>query len=138
VAGTVVILGAGATRSVHAEAPLTSDILPSIMKKKAQPWLQDFATFIGEVFHVAPGASNDDYPGLPLLMSLLDTALDRKQAFQGRWDLTQVAQMRQAVEFGIFRGTGRCPQKGADVEPLPTSQQSLSRSAPALYHLAEL
>ena len=42
------------------------------------------------------------YPGLPLLMSLLDTAIDRRQPLHSAWDANSIVQIREAIEFGIF------------------------------------
>ena len=101
-AGTVTILGAGATKSVM--GPLTDEILPMILAKKdGAALLGEFATFLAETFHVTSESEKIDYPGLPLLMSLLDTALARKQTLQGKWNLEGVTRMRRAVELGIFQ-----------------------------------
>lgn len=35
-------------------------------------------------------------------MSLLDTALDRRQAFHREWDAQRVSELRQAIELGMF------------------------------------
>jgi hypothetical protein len=35
-------------------------------------------------------------------MSLIDTALDRREVFHGGWDLNAVARLREAIEFDIF------------------------------------
>lgn len=35
-------------------------------------------------------------------MSLLDTALDRRQAFHPAWDANSILAIREAIEFGIF------------------------------------
>jgi hypothetical protein len=58
--------------------------------------------FLAQEFHVNATTPKENYPGLPLLMSLIDTALDRREVFCGRWDLDAVAQLREAIEFGIF------------------------------------
>jgi hypothetical protein len=39
---------------------------------------------------------------LPLFLSLLDTAIDRKQPFGSSWPPERVAEVRQAVEAAIF------------------------------------
>jgi hypothetical protein len=97
--GTVIILGAGATKSVDTRAPETKDLLPGVYKKIDQLGQEHFRDFLKDVFHVSPDAAAQDFPGLPMLMSLLDTALDRKQPLQANWD---AARMRHAVEVGIF------------------------------------
>jgi hypothetical protein len=35
-------------------------------------------------------------------MSLLDTALDRRQAFHPEWDPQRVSELRQAIELRMF------------------------------------
>lgn len=100
--GTVVILGAGASKS--AKGPLTEEILPHIiLRKDLAPQLGEFAEFLRETFHTGVASGEAEYPSLPLLMSLLDTAIARKQSFLGRWDLQGVTRMRRAVELGIFQ-----------------------------------
>ena len=101
-AGTVVVLGAGATKSCG--GPLTGEILPGMAARfqgSPEPWPELFH-FLRHVFHVPPNASGDAYPGLPLLMSLLDTALDRNQAFQAGWPVERLARLRQCIERGIY------------------------------------
>ena len=107
--GTVVFLGAGATKSCG--GPLTSEILPNILQPK-QP--ADVAapnpagrvnlieTFLTAQFHVTRASLQEHYPGLPLLMSLIDTALDRRQALHPDWSYSRMSELRQAVEFAIF------------------------------------
>jgi hypothetical protein len=107
--GTVLFLGAGATKSVG--GPMTNEILPRIVGNPAAdaapvadtaqrlPRLQ---VFLQEQFHVLPGADKESYPGLPLLMSLLDTALERRQPLHPAWDTNAVSEMRMAIELAIF------------------------------------
>jgi hypothetical protein len=103
-ADTVVILGAGATKSVG--GPLTQDILHGILQSKADPAtegkLLPLEQFLIENFHLQPTAQPVDYPGLPLLMSLLDLTIDRRQPFGKEWDVDRVSKIRAAVEMGIF------------------------------------
>jgi NAD-dependent SIR2 family protein deacetylase len=100
-AGTVIFLGAGATKA--SGGPMTNEILPEILGNSTQaqssPVLSDF---LENVFHVKPGSPPEQFPGLPLVMSLLDTALDRRQAFHEQWDAQRVSEVRQAIEFQIF------------------------------------
>lgn len=104
---TVLFLGAGATKS--AQGLLTDEILPALLSARASLQAQDssgrvdaLVEFLAQEFHVNTTTPKEHYPGLPLLMSLIDTALDRREPFHGRWDLDTVAQLRQAIEFGIF------------------------------------
>ncbi|HEY4330908.1 MAG TPA: hypothetical protein VGN88_14290 [Phycisphaerae bacterium] len=106
--GTVIFLGAGATKS--AGGPLTSEILPEILKSRISPGstpsstqaLSSLENFMRDEFHVTSASPPELYPGLPLLMSLLDTALDRRQAFNSTWGAPDVSQLREAIELGIF------------------------------------
>ncbi len=101
---TVVFLGAGATKAC--KGPLTDEILPEIHKRAADPasgWsLSRLKDFLEGQFHVTPVSPKEDYPGLPLVMSLIDTALDRRQSFSSDWDAAAVSELREQVEFGIF------------------------------------
>jgi hypothetical protein len=107
-AGTVVFLGAGATKSVG--GPLTNEILPQILGRftpatavpDSQGRLPRLNAFLAQLFHALPGADKDSYPGLPLLMSLLDTALEHRQGLDPLWDNREVAEMREAIELAIF------------------------------------
>jgi hypothetical protein len=58
--------------------------------------------FLQNEFHVYAGLPKEQYPGLPLLMSLLDMALDRKELFDNGWGVNVVAELREAIELGIF------------------------------------
>ncbi|HKR95885.1 MAG TPA: hypothetical protein VJW55_11005, partial [Candidatus Angelobacter sp.] len=85
--------------------PLTNEILPGMLQKKGvdpQQKLDELAKFLDDVFHVNSTSKPEDYPGLPLMMSLLDLALDRKQPFHANWSTDQLAKVRQAMELGIF------------------------------------
>lgn len=106
--GTVLFLGAGATKSE--KGLLTDEILPALLAAKASLEQQDpsgrvnsLVDFLTQEFHVDPNQPDKyQYPGLPLLLSLIDTALDRREPLHGRWDLNVLAQLREAIEFGIF------------------------------------
>jgi hypothetical protein len=107
--GTVVFLGAGASKACG--GPLTSEILPNMLRGNAAAapaaphpagrvnLIKDFLT---DQFHVTPASPDDHYPGMPLLMSLIDTALERRQTFHPAWDLGRISDLREAMEFGIF------------------------------------
>lgn len=80
---TVVIFGAGATKACG--GPMTNEILPDVYGScgeiKHKQHLALLEKFLVENFHVPRARTRrqpGDYPGLPLLLSLLDTALDRK------------------------------------------------------------
>ena len=103
-AETVVILGAGATKACN--GPLTNEILSEVFLNRADfpnaAALSELEQFLQQSFHVPIGATTPDYPGLPLLMSLIDTAIERRQAFHPAWDLDAVTRVRHAIELAIF------------------------------------
>jgi hypothetical protein len=104
VAGTVIFLGAGATKACG--GPMTNEILPSIVADRQTDdpagRLSKLRQFLKDQFHVSPLSPQEAYPGLPLLMSLIDTALDRRQQFHPAWDANSIHEVREAIEFGIF------------------------------------
>ena len=105
--GTVVFLGAGATKSVH--GPMTDEILPAMYAAKARiPATDDprgrighVVNFLEQTFNVSPGLPKEQYPSLPVLMSLLDTAINRREDL-GDWHVTELTQLRAGLELGIF------------------------------------
>lgn len=101
---TIVFLGAGATKSCN--GPLTDEILPAIHGYAAEAGagagMARLRQFLEQEFHVSVGAPKAHYPGLPLLLSLVDVALDLRQDFNERWDLSALADLRQQIEFGIW------------------------------------
>src|SRR5262245_54949519 len=109
-AGTVVFFGAGATKACG--GPLTSEILPNILKGKhasAQTLSPDptgrldlLEEFLTKQFNVTAASPQERYPALPLLMRLIDTALDRRQSFHPQWEQPRVSDLREAIELGIF------------------------------------
>ena len=105
--GTVIFLGAGATKSVN--GPLTNEILKRMLYPEPDPNLPRRAPpppllseFVEKLFHVNSATPTEQFPGLPLLMSLIDTALDRRQAFHPDWDPAKLSGIRQAIEIGMF------------------------------------
>jgi hypothetical protein len=109
-AGTIIFLGAGATKACG--GPLTNEILPSILRSKDTAALRSIpdpsgrlnllSSFLTDLFHVTPESPRELFPGLPLLMSLLDTAIERRQTFHPLWDFGRISDLRQAIELGIF------------------------------------
>ncbi len=99
--GTVLFLGAGATKSCG--GPLTDEILPAVLAAPdPSPSPASLSNFFGSLFHVSPGSPPDQFPSLPLVMSLIDTALDRRQTFHPDWDPQKMSDLRQAIELRIF------------------------------------
>src|SRR5262245_12149750 len=106
-AGTVLFLGAGATKSVY--GPMTDEILPAMLSPQSPLVATDpkrgiaaLGRFLHSQFHVTGGLPKEHYPSLPLLMSLLDLALERCVLFHPDWVVAAVAELREAIELGIF------------------------------------
>jgi hypothetical protein len=99
---TIVFLGAGATKACF--GPLTNEILPKVYAaaKSATSDPHRLAEFLEKQFHIKIDSSPDSFPGLPLLLSLMDTAIDRRQAFCDGWDASAISGLRQRIESGIY------------------------------------
>jgi hypothetical protein len=104
--GTVLFLGAGATKAV--QGPMTDEILPAMYAAKARISAVDPEGRVGQVvgfleraFNVRQDLDKAHYPSLPLVMSLLDTALNRGEDL-GEWDVNTLKALRMGLELGIF------------------------------------
>ena len=70
----IVVLGAGATKACG--GPLTGEILPRAFASRHRHRLAQLEGFLVQQFGLPKtGRGNDDFPQLPLLLSLLDTEL---------------------------------------------------------------
>lgn len=103
---TVIVFGAGATKDCG--GPLTNEIVPEAFASPLPLVLQQSSIdllrkFLDDCF-IQPGQSKlpQDYPGLPLLLSLLDTAIDRKEPMGSNWPTDELVKVRQAIEAAIF------------------------------------
>jgi hypothetical protein len=106
---TVVVLGAGATKACG--GPLTDEILPWALGASPvgavwdrEDLLQLMQEFVGEFFRLPmplDPAALAHLPNLPLLLSLVDEAVDRHQQL-GRWDDRDLVKVRGAIEYGVF------------------------------------
>lgn len=112
-AKTALVFGAGATAACG--GPMTANILPDAYQAVRdhedpelfgrEDFFGDLAQFLRDEFHVDPfdaGAPPQAYPPLPLLLSLVDTALDRKQPLGLHYGLRQLRKVRQAIEYAVF------------------------------------
>jgi len=104
----VLVFGAGATKACG--GPMTNEILPKAFRSHAQaPFtrkdhLAMLTEFLTERFNLPEASVRQDrhFPALPLLMSLVDTAIDRKQPFGSKWEIERLGQVRAALEYKIF------------------------------------
>lgn len=104
---TVIVLGAGATKACG--GPLTAEILPAALSMPALDWIDTrrklVETFLVDRFHLPAAASVrqvSDYPPLPLLMSLIDLAIDQRSSFGAEWPAAKLVDLRRALEACIF------------------------------------
>jgi hypothetical protein len=112
-AKTVLVFGAGATAACG--GPMTDSILPDAyqaVRDGVAPELfgrEDFfpelAAFLRDEFHVDPfdpTSLKAAYPPLPLLLSLVDTALHRGEPLGLKYGQRELRKVRQAVEYAVF------------------------------------
>lgn len=129
---TVILFGAGATRAC--DGPETAEILPQAYDPVLRSEMENsgfteliqregFVDLLDEFlianFHLPQDRTvrqKNDYPGLTLLMSLIDTAIDRKQPIgpywvpdritdlqqQGKAERRSLVDVRQSLEYLIF------------------------------------
>jgi hypothetical protein len=98
----VVVLGAGATKACG--GPLTGEILPRAFGPGQSSDLVKLEEFLVQQFGLPRGKrSDEDYPQLPLLLSLLDTAIDREHGFGGKWTIESLRAVRKEAEYAVFK-----------------------------------
>lgn len=103
----VVILGAGATKA--SGGPLTNEILPAAFGAGAATIVESnlplLERFLIEVFGLAKARANrtkEQFPSLPLLLSLIDTAIDRKEPIAPTWPVATLVPLRRAIEYTFY------------------------------------
>jgi NAD-dependent SIR2 family protein deacetylase len=102
---TVVVFGAGATKACG--GPLTNEILHDLLKAQGELEREGYLAlvdrFLVENFNVPPtGRRLEHFPPLPLVLSLVDTAVDRGDSFGREWNAAQLRVVRDGLEYGIF------------------------------------
>jgi hypothetical protein len=103
---TVLVLGAGATKA--AGGPLTCEILHDALTLPNPQYpelLQKVDEFLVANFHLHPDRAMrvpESYPNLPLLLSLIDVSIDRKQPLAPNWPPERLEEVRAALEYAIF------------------------------------
>ena len=106
---TVLIFGAGATKACG--GPLTDEILPeafgiydSFPDFEREGFLELVNEFLVDYHHL-PSAIQDrkveDYVQLPLLLALLETAIDRNEPL-GRWPPDRLKTVRAGLDYLVF------------------------------------
>jgi len=104
--GPVLVLGAGATKACN--GPLTNEILfeadQAVSNIEREGYLSLLDRFLEDVFRLPPRSlrARFSYPGLPLIMSLIDTAIDRGQPLQSKYNVATLREVRAAIEYVIF------------------------------------
>ena len=118
-----VVLGAGATKAC--DGPLTWEILPAAFEAtRGEPIerkrLEHLDMFLQRLFSVPPALAArkpGDYPPLPTLLSLLDTAIAREHDLGSDWPTTRLRQVRRQAEYAVLRSiahTMRHPRSWAN------------------------
>ena len=102
---TVVVFGAGATKACG--GPLTNEILPDALAMKQalerEGYIALVEQFLTENFNLPRTRRKPQhYPPLPLVLSLVDTALDRGDALGPSWSTEKLRPVREGLEYLIF------------------------------------
>lgn len=105
---TVVVFGAGATKACG--GPLTNEILPQVLSAELRGRLERdgmlalVERFLDDAFNLPPRARRrqHDFPSLPLVLSLIDTAIDRGDALGSAWGPDELREIRRGVEYAVF------------------------------------
>lgn len=103
---TVVVLGAGATKACG--GPLTAEILPLALKHQDimhVPEVKTLDRLLCDLFRMPPcdGREEVDFPPLPLLLSLIDTAIDKNEPLGTDWKVDDLRTARAGADFAIMK-----------------------------------
>lgn len=111
---TVVIFGAGATKACG--GPLTNEILPAAHEPNIEDrenFLKTVEHFLTDFFFLPPAGERrpQDYPPLPLLLSIVDMAIDLKHALgpmsrpdglPSVWTPDILSTVRAGIDYAVF------------------------------------
>ena len=99
----IYFLGAGAS-CVHG-APLTNQILPYALNQMrvSDSRLGGVRKFLSNVFSLNPEPTEDDYPSLIDVLSVVDMALDRRENLAHGYDLDRLREVRRSLDYTIFK-----------------------------------
>src|ERR1700743_1525580 len=87
---------------------MTNEILlepdRAVLAIEREGYLALLDRFLEDVFRLPPrpARTRSSYPGLPLLMSLIDAAIDRGQPLHAKYDVTALREVRAALDYAIF------------------------------------
>ncbi|MBS0197242.1 MAG: SIR2 family protein [Planctomycetes bacterium] len=101
----VVVLGAGATKACG--GPLTAEILPQAfsLSLRHPDLLEPLNRLLVEKFRVPADRHQrrpKDYPPLPLVLTLLDMAVDRRHSLGPTWTTADIRAARESAEYAVF------------------------------------
>jgi hypothetical protein len=108
------VLGAGATKAC--DGPLTAEILPGAFAATGGRQLELLDRFLKQIFNVPAQRARRqpaDYPPLPTLLSLIDTAISREHDFGAAWPTTTLRQVRRQAEYAVFRAIAHSMRKAS-------------------------
>lgn len=107
-----IILGAGATKAC--DGPLTAEILPQAFEATDGDRLELLDRLLVTHFGVPRRHATraaQDYPPLPTLLSLIDTAIDREHDLGNDWPTQRLRQVRRQAEYAVFKGIAHAMRK---------------------------
>jgi len=112
---------------------MTNEVLPAAFGAGAKPIreanLPLLEKFLVEVFGVPAARTHrtrERFPGLPLLLSLIDTAIDRKEPIAPKWPVAELTKLRHAIEYVFYIVLKRALEKTLPANPHKKLLQHLS------------
>lgn len=104
---TVALFGAGATKACG--GPLTNEILYEAFRFRSRleryDLMEQLDDFLISEFSLPRNIEEREvksYPALPLLQSLIDIAIERKQPFSKEWTEAKLINIRKALDYVVF------------------------------------
>jgi hypothetical protein len=97
--------GFGRAAALEDQRDSAAGVRPANGHRDREEFLPLVEDFLQKNFHLAPNRTKrrrDDYPPLPLLLSLLDIAIDRRQSLGREWPTDRLEKVRNALEYIIF------------------------------------
>jgi hypothetical protein len=101
----VYIFGAGATKAINPQAPLTQDLLPQILEISTslhgQKHLENIRTFITDLYFYTASNELSNLPALEDILSQLDYAIGENRALGGEYTLDRLREIRESFIYAI-------------------------------------